>query len=118
MAHSQFEFKDSVGAGHFGDFDDLKNSGHIAAGYSVEKIVENYTLTWNVSSTGQHDLGVGLGYAVDSFTIVAFPRDRRPGYLNTFGVTEDQVVRVFNPDNGNKYNDPDDPMVSTWDPIL
>jgi hypothetical protein len=46
----------------------------------------------------------------DRFTVIARPRESG---LHTYGITEDQVVRVFNPDN---ENDPDD--VSTWEPIL
>jgi hypothetical protein len=47
------------------------------------------------------------------FTIIAYPTDTRPGFLHTMGIAEDQVVRVYNPENGNDFR-----RVETWDPYM
>ncbi len=114
----------------YGSFQALKDIQYIAEGYSLGNMIENYSMTWSVSNSPNiydEDSGV-IGF--NAFTIVAYPRINHPGYLLTFGITEDQVVRVYNPDgiasllqSGspqglNEYNGLDDPRVNTWDPIL
>ena len=66
-------------------------------------------------------IGIMLGWGLigsapglfSTFTVVAYPRDTRPGFLSTFGITEDQVVREYDPERGYSHED-----VHTWDPIL
>jgi hypothetical protein len=84
-------------------------------------MIENYSMTWTVFNLPSMD-GESSGIqGIHTFTIVAYPRDTYPGYLATFGVTDDQVVRMYNPDSVlglNEYIGLDDPRVNTWDPIL
>jgi prepilin-type N-terminal cleavage/methylation domain-containing protein len=106
----------------YGSFDAMKDTLYVADGYSLGNMIENYSMAWTVTnpSTGTGGLGAGVGN--NQFTIVAYPRDTRAGYLMTFGVTEDQVVRVYNPENNapgkNEFVSMTDPHVKTWDPIL
>ncbi len=113
ISSSQEEFRVNNKEGSFGTFKELKNDLYIAEPYNLGNMIENYTMTWDVRhiTTAQTE-GISLG-VMNSFTITAFPMDTRPGYLNTFAVTEDQVVRVYTPDNDNDVT-----KVKTWDPIL
>ena len=118
IGSSQLDYRRFNENNEYGTFDDLQAENYIAEGYNLGNMNEYYTMTWTVShrsTIGGGDINVG---EINSFTVVAYPLDARLGGLYTFGINEDQVVRVYNPNNGNQYNDPDDPMVSTWDPIL
>ena len=108
IGSSQLAYQGTNYAKNYGSFEALKHDLYIAKGYTLGNMIENYSMTWEVyngSTVEEEDIHL--------FEVVAFPRDRRPGYLSTFAVTEDQVVRVYNPDEG---NDPGN--VKTWDPIL
>ena len=97
----------------YGSFDALKESLYIASGYTRGNMIENFSLSWyvtNISTVSSEQNPYGM---ISTFTIVAWPRDTRPGYLNTFCVTEDQTVRVYNPKQGNRLEN-----VHTWDPIF
>ena len=119
---SQLAYQGTNNNKFYGSFPALKDNLYIAEGYSLGNMIENYSMTWTASnpSTGTSYLGVGIGN--NQFTIVAYPRDSRAGYLLTFGVCDDQVVRVYNPDNSgpgrNEFVTMEDPHVMTWDPIL
>jgi len=113
IGSSQLAYRGTNDAKNYGSFKALQDELYIAEGYSLENMIKNYTMTWDVynDSTVMDEYSELLG--VHTFTVIAFPRDRRPGYLLTFAVTEDQVVRVYNPEGG---NDPGN--VKSWDPIL
>ena len=112
IGSSQAAFFDQYGT--YGSFEELVNAGYIPDGTTLDNWVELYRLDWENN-------GSQPGFKGGTFTVVAYPRDLRPGYLLTFGVSEDQIVRVYNPDNTdvgrNQYNGPTDPMVHTWDRI-
>ena len=101
----------------YGTFGALVTSLYIAEGYSLGNMIENYSMSWEVTTVDDPrsaGLGQGVGIGSNKFTIIAFPRDTREGYLNTFGITEDQVVRVFDPTKPGASLD----SLTTWDPIL
>ena len=119
IGSSQLAYQGTNNQKFYGTFPALQDDLYIADGYSLGNMIENYSMSWTSTnpSTGTGTLGAGIGN--NTFTIVAYPRDTRPGYLNTFGVTEDQVVRVYNSGNpNNMFTSMDDPNVGTWDPIL
>jgi hypothetical protein len=97
----------------YGSYQELRDTDYIAEGYTPSNMIENYSMSWevhNISTAPTEEFPAGI---MSTFTIIAYPRDTRPGYLLTFGIGEDQVVRVYNPDNDNDpYN------LHTWDPIL
>jgi len=107
--------------GRYGTFQDLLEKNYIAEGYTLENMIDSYDITWQVSNFSTVSGEASLGIPMHSFTIVAWPEDTRPGYLLTFGVSEDGIVRVYYPDSQdspNDYNGVGDPRVQTWDPIL
>ncbi|MCP4712043.1 MAG: prepilin-type N-terminal cleavage/methylation domain-containing protein [Planctomycetes bacterium] len=124
IGSSQLAYQGTNNKKFYGSFGALKDDLYIADGYSLGNMIENYSMSWTASNPYQGS-GTGLdngGIGNNAFTIVAYPRDDRPGYLNTFGVTEDQVVRVYNPEEEtatrNLFDDMLNPRVNTWDPIL
>jgi len=113
IGSSQLAYQGTNNQKFYGTFEALQEDLYIADGYNLGNMIENYSMSWEATnpSSGTSSLGAGIGN--NKFTVVAFPRDTRPGFLLTFGVTEDQVVRVFNPDNGNTFD-----SLTSWDPIL
>lgn len=126
MGSSQLAFQGTNPDNSYGTFKALQNSMYIPAGYTLDNMMEGHTMTWEVSSstavsTVEKEEVFGFSDVIerdeeddtvyDEFTIIAFPRD--PRELSTFCITEDQVLRVYNPDNGNDIDD-----VKTWDPIM
>ncbi len=122
IGSSQLAYQGTNNEKFYGTFGALQDDLYIAEGYFMANMIENYSMTWDISRSETLGDGSGGGIGMNKFTIVAYPRDTRPGYLCTFGVTEDQVVRVYNPVNTlggrNAYTSLTDPRVSTWDPIL
>ena len=122
IGSSQLAYQGTNNKKFYGSFGALKDDLYIAEGYSLGNMIENYSMTWSASQSAQGTDGRGGGIGANTFTIVAYPRDTRPGYLLTFGVSDDQTVRVYNPDNNvggrNAYVSEADPRVGTWDPIL
>ena len=110
---SQLAFREENKDGTYGTYQELADSGYIAEGYTQGNMIQNYSMTWEVNNFSTVQTEEFPHGVISTFTIIAYPRDTRPGFLLTFGIQEDQVVRLFNPDNG---NDPD--HVGTWDPIL
>jgi hypothetical protein len=95
----------------YGSFDALQSVGDIAEGYTLENMIEDYTMTWEVSNVSTAPTEM-IDIADNSFTVIAWP-EYRTMLLRTFAITEDQVVRVYTPANDNELDD-----VKTWDPIL
>jgi len=114
IGSSQLAYKGTNHARNYGSFEAMQHDLFIAEGYTLGNMIENYSMTWEFDNGPKGLLEEdSLPSMVHTFTIIAFPRDTRPGYLSTFAVTEDQVVRVYNPENGNYSGN-----VKTWDPIL
>lgn len=128
IGSSQLAFQGISPDNSFGTFSDLSAEMYIAQGYSTANMIERYTLDWVAYASepeiekkpDDDEVEFADSLAVedwehepyDRFTIIAYPRSGNHG-LRTFGVTEDQVVRMYNPDNGNVEED-----VLSWDPIL
>ena len=113
IGSSQLSYQGTNNARNFASFEALKRDLYIAKGYTLGNMIENYSMKWevyNVSTVMDEYFELPC---VNTFSIIAYPRDRRPGYLSTFAITEDQVVRVYNPEGGN-----DPGKIKTWDPVL
>ncbi len=93
--------------GEYADFQDLKDANLISRDVTLSSIIVDYSLVFMTRETaGEHGAG--------GFTIIAYPRPERSyGRLATFAITEDNVVRVYNPGPGVSPRDP-----HTWQPIL
>jgi prepilin-type N-terminal cleavage/methylation domain-containing protein len=114
IGSSQLAYQGTNNDKLYGTFTALQEDLYIATGYTLGNMIENYSMTWTATNPygGAGSSGrVGIGN--NTFTVIAYPRDTRAGFLNTFAVTDDQVVRVFNPENGNVFD-----SVYHWDPIL
>ena len=110
IGSSQLAFQGVYEDHRYGTFDELKEKLYIAEGYTLGNMIENYSITWEVYNLST------VTTEIHEFTVIAYPRDTRPGFLNTFAITEDQVVRVYNPRNRKNKNRVD--SVKTWDPIM
>lgn len=114
IGSSQLAYQGTNNEKKYGTFTALQEDLYIATGYTLGNMIENYSMTW--SATNPYE-GTGyssnLGIGNNTFTVIALPRDTRAGFLNTFCVTDDQVVRVFNGDGSNVFE-----AIYHWDPIL
>ncbi len=95
----------------YATFQELKDTLSLRQDYTIGNMIENYFISWETNNVST----VLTEHSVDkthTYTIIAYPRDTRPGYLSTFAITEDRTVRIYNPDND---NDPD--ITGLWDPV-
>jgi len=109
---AQLSYRNWNGKGIYGSFHALYDPYMIGKDITLDNIVDAYTMTWevgNISTAPTDELPSGI---ISTFTIIAYPDDPRRGKLATYAITEDQVVRVYDPG----HCDVDD--VRTWDPIL
>lgn len=105
----------------YGSLKNLQEGNFIEDKYTLYTLIKKYELEWDfyadtatVDQWRHNELwlsGDGFG---NTFTIVAYPR-AYPVPLHTFAISEDQLIRVCNPENNNPYNGRDDPMVQSWD---
>jgi hypothetical protein len=118
---SQLAYQGINNAKNYGSYQAMKDTLYVAEGYSLGNMIENYSMTWAVYNNPDFYDEDSPSESIHTFTIVAYPRDLRPRYLLTFGITEDQIVRMYNPENTanglNEFNGMDDPRVQTWDPV-
>jgi prepilin-type N-terminal cleavage/methylation domain-containing protein len=95
-------------SGNYADFQDLKDADLIQKQRTLTSLITDYSLVFFT----QDRPVTGIGSP--AYTIIAYPRPERSyGRLNTFAITEDNVVRVYKP--GPRVS-PTDP--GTWEPIL
>lgn len=110
---AQLDYQSQNEDHRYGSFEDLQAVQAIAQGYWQSDLIEGYSLSWQVSNVPTGDSQNYPPNEVNTFTVIAWPRDRSPGFLATYGITEEQIVRVYNPDSSNKVD-----SVGKWDPIL
>jgi hypothetical protein len=118
LGSSQLAYQGTNNMKYYGSFQALQDTGYIESGFGLDNYVESYELTWHMTKCMPPFGSMGMGLCDGTFTIVAYPSITPPPALRTFGISEDQVLRVFNPDNGNPFISRDDPHVQSWDPIL
>jgi hypothetical protein len=104
--------------GWYGTWQSLVYSDYIGAGYTRGNIIQNYSLWTDVFNPGSIHSEYNRNY-YNTFTAVAFPRiTRPPGYLSTFAIREDQVLRVYRPTVGaNAWGTGYDFGARTWEPV-
>ena len=115
IGSSQIAYRSANSNKLYGTFSTLKKQGYVPGDATPGDMIEQYSLSWLVSDipvAADSTIAVGRSYP-GRFTVIAFPKDGGFDNLSTFGISEDLVVRVYNPDNNNDVDD-----VRTWDPIL
>lgn len=106
--------------GHYGTWDDLANNKFISEGLKPGNVIKDYKLWTNVNN---HIYIPAHPYSVspkNTFTAVAFPRiTQPPGYLATFSIREDQILRIYMPitEEVNAWGENGDFGTKTWEPI-
>lgn len=112
IGSAQLAYQNSNNARFYGSFDALQNVGDIAEGYTLENMIEGYTMTWEIDNFSTVPTEAYPNGRQKTFIVIAWP-EYQTMLLRTFAITEDQVVRFYNPGNDNELGD-----VRTWDPIL
>lgn len=107
ISDAQLSYRENNETRCYGSLEDLQNDEYIDKNFNLSNLVENYTLKWGVTNTST------VEEDIHRFTVVAIPKDNRPGFLKTFGITDERVVRTFNPFNNNVLT-----RITTWDPVL
>jgi len=93
--------------GNYADFQDLKDARFITRDVTLSSIIVDYSLVFQTTDSGDSESS-GL------YTIIAYPRpERSQDRLSTFAITEDNVVRVYEPGPGVSPTNP-----HTWPPVL
>ncbi len=115
---TQLAFQGTTEDKHYGTWDELQEAEYLAAGYTKENIVDNYVLWTSVDDSPYYDHNTDTHYNA-TFTVVAFPRDTMPGYLSTFAIREDQVLREYNSSTpyALPWGEANDFGAKSWEPI-
>jgi len=104
--------------GVYGTFDELMDEELLPIrndeSVTQESVLELYSLDWDFRNLS---IVTAEGFPWNSpntFTIIAYPDERAlDGGLRTFGITDDGITRIYDPDKGNEFY-----SVRTWDTVL
>jgi len=96
--------------GHYGDRTALSDNSFLTSNGLSFPVFRNYSIACYVTRKRLDDTGSVIGN--NTYTIFAYPIDTRTGYLNTFGMREDGIVRLYYPANSDEESD-----VSAWPPV-
>jgi len=113
IGSSQIAYSETNDVSSYGSFEALQEEFYIPEGYTLGNMIDFYSMTWEIHSTSSTYMDDLLVPVMNQFTIVAYPRNTEWRSLQTYGITEDQIVRFYNPKHKNDPNN-----VKTWDPIL
>jgi hypothetical protein len=102
IGSNQLAYQSSNNEKAYGSFEAFKQSGYIDRHETLGSLIKGYTVSWEISKPWGGIRGGTIcgGIAWNRFTVVAHPR---PGFrktLRTFGIPEDQIVRVYDPSSG------------------
>ena len=112
---TQYAYAMNSSRKHYGTWDDLRERHYISEGATEKNIIKDYTFWTSVDNPYSSSQTIPRG---NSFTAVAFPRFTRPaGFLATFAIREDKMVRIYLPLIGvNAWGENDDYGARTWKP--
>jgi type II secretory pathway pseudopilin PulG len=122
LGEAELAYRAANKARAWGSWDDLVEAGYMNENYTLDNIIDEYTLWLSVDNPS---LSAGKRSAIwgglfNTFTIVAFPRKTAPpGYMSTFAISEDLVLRVYRPETpgAKAWGEDDDFGARTWEPI-
>jgi hypothetical protein len=110
---AQLSYRETNLENGYGSWNALDRTGYIEDSYTQGNMIENYSLFTSVPNPRSNSWSL-------TFTAVAFPRKTTPpGYILTFAIREDQILRAYNPDipDVNFWGKDDDFGAITWEPI-
>ena len=105
--------------GHYGTWDDLANNKYISDGLKPGNVIQDYKLWTNVNNHTYVPIHPFSVSPKNTFTAVASPRiTQPPGYLATFSIREDRIIRVYMPvtEEVNAWGENGDFGTKTWEP--
>ena len=110
IGRAQLAYQGSNNNKLYGSFEVLQGSGYIAENATKENLANGYRISWECPywdwDIDPYECGeIGS----NRFTIIAYPRYYPPN-LHTFAISEDQKIRIFNPDNRSRVN-----SITSWD---
>jgi len=93
IGSAELAYFDATIEGTYGTFEAMMSTQLVQPGYSRSSMIDNYSIMlWDVDPPTM-TFG-GLPAYDSSFTIIAIPRSQR-NRLRTFGICDDQTLRVF-----------------------
>jgi len=95
--------------GHYGDRTAVSDNSFLTSNRLSFPAFENYSMSWYVTRKRLDDTGSVIGN--NTYTVFAYPIDTWTGFLTTFGVREDGIVRMYYPAIVDDASD-----VSAWPP--
>lgn len=110
LSISQERYKDWNPEGTYGTLEALQEAHHDYPATTIDDLSDSFTISCfvrNVDVEPDESFPNGI---ISSFTIYAHPTGKY--HLRTFAITQDQVVRIFDPDEGCDPENPD-----TWKPV-
>ncbi|HEX9744159.1 MAG TPA: hypothetical protein VGB30_01925 [bacterium] len=117
LGSSQLAYQGTNNEKAYGSFQRLKDDWYLPANADLNRMISNYKLTWDNDGPFNLPPGQLCCFCFHSFTIIAYPNQKSLLSLRTFAITEDQVVRVYLPENNDRHSN-DFYAVHTWDPVL
>jgi hypothetical protein len=109
IGESELAYQNTYNDRHWGSWDALVDEEYI----QNSQVIENYSIWASTDESLEF-------YSYATFTIVAFPRKTYPpGYLATFSLREDHILRVYRPETSgvNAWGEDGDYGTMTWEPI-
>ena len=88
MAYQQVNLE-----GYYGSWEALSRTGYVPEGYTMDNAIENYLLHINIYKPTEPNASPAPTFTAIAFPLVTSP----PGYLATFAIHEDQVLRAYRP---------------------
>jgi hypothetical protein len=122
LGEAELAYRAANKARAWGSWDDLVEAGYIAEGYTRRTAIIKYSIWHKVNNPSLMLDPESKDYdpSINTFLFVAFPQmTSPPGYLATFAISEDLVLRVYRPETpgAKAWGEDDDFGARTWEPI-
>jgi hypothetical protein len=103
---------------YYGSLQALQDTSCVDKSATLNSLIEGYEVGWDFFNYHDNPSVLVAFMRNTAFTIVAYPTNLSRPLLRTFGISEDQILRIYNPENSNPFINRNDPHVQSWDPIL
>jgi len=114
IGSAQLAYQSGTNVKVYGSLEALRACGDLPEDATHTTLIQYYSLSWDHAVPDiRPDFHFDGGVLGNHFTVIAFPDNRDSLNLYTFAITEDQVIRRYDPSNGNQLDE-----VQTWDPVI